>query len=339
VETAVAALTQAIYFLDRGLAPTQKVRAFKKAIDQVEELGNEQLVDLVQTHKLQDIPGIGASTGSVIEDAVNGKPSEYLAKLDAQSLCDATTGAELRSSINGDLHMHTLWSDGGAPLRAMAETAMALGHDYIAITDHSPRLTIAHGLSEERLAEQLAEVAMLNMQLAPFRILTGMEVDILEDGSLDLSDEALSQLDVVVGSVHSKLRMDRRDMTRRMVKAVASPHVDILGHCTGRKIVGGGRPPSEFDADIVFAACARFDTAVEINCRPERRDPPTDLVELAMDWGCKFSIDTDAHAPGQMEWQNWGCDLLTDLGIDPDSVVNTWDADTLVAWADSHPVG
>ncbi len=338
-DAAIAALTKAIYFLDRGLAPGQKVRAFSTAIDRVQELDNDELVNLVQTNKLRDIPGVGASTGSVIEDAVNGKESEYLANLDHKTQCGPTSGAQLRSRIQSDLHMHTLWSDGGAPLRAMAETAKALGHQYIAITDHSARLTIAHGLSEERLSEQLAEVAILNMELAPFRILTGMEVDILEDGSLDLSDEALGQLDVVVGSVHSKLRMERREMTRRMVKAIASPHVDILGHCTGRKITGGGRPPSEFDADIVFAACARFDTAVEINCRPERRDPPNELVELAKDWGCKFSIDTDAHAPGQMEWQNWGCDLLTDLGVDPDSVVNTWDADTLVDWAGSHPVG
>ena len=126
-------------------------------------------------------------------------------------------------------------------------------------------------------------------------------------------------------------------MTRRMVMAVASPHVDVLGHCTGRKVVGRGRPPSRFDAEIVFAACSRFDTAVEINCRPERRDPPEDLLELALEWGCKVSIDTDAHAPGQLEWQPWGCDLAARMEIEPERIVNTYGADDLIAWAAAHP--
>ncbi len=137
-----------------------------------------------------------------------------------------------------------------------------------------------------------------------------------------------------MASAHSKLRMDRAAMTRRMVLAVASPHVDILGHCTGRKLrstvaqVASDpevvRPESQFDPEIVFAACARFDTAVEINCRPERQDPPDDLLELALDWDCKVSIDTDAHAPGQLEWQTFGCDKAARHEIAIDSIVNTW---------------
>ena len=149
------------------------------------------------------------------------------------------------------------------------------------------------------------EVEALNVELAPFRILTGMEVDILEDGGLDLDDDLLARLDVVVASVHSKLRMERKAMTERMVLAVASPHVDILGHCTGRLI--GKRPPSTFDADYVFAACAQFGTAVEINSRPERLDPPRELLDMAVAYGCWFSIDSDAHATGQLEWQPHGC--------------------------------
>ena len=335
---ALGALTQAIYYLDRGLAPRHKVRAFDTAAERIGELSDDELVSLVSTNTLQDIAGIGVSTGSVITDAVKCIPSGYLDDLDQKSLSEPTSGTSLRNHLRGDLHVHTLWSDGGATLRAMAETAMALGHDYVAITDHSARLTIAHGLSEDRLKDQLAEIAMLNMELAPFRILTGMEVDILSDGSLDLSDEALGGLDVVVASVHSKLRMDRQEMTRRMVRAIASPHVDVLGHCTGRMILGSGRPQSAFDSEIVFAACAQFDTAVELNCRPERRDPPTELLELARQWGCKFSIDTDAHAPGQMEWQNWGCDLLADMEVPPESVVNTWAATALLDWTNAHPV-
>jgi putative hydrolase len=221
----------------------------------------------------------------------------------------------------------------------MARTAMALGHEYLVLTDHSPRLTIAHGLSPERLEKQLVEVARLNEELAPFRILTGMEVDILEDGALDLADELLAELDVVVASVHSKLSMAEPEMTRRMVLAVANPNVDILGHCTGRKVVGKGRPQSKFDADLVFAACARFDKAVEINCRPERQDPPEELLSLALEWGCKVSIDTDAHAPGQLEWQPYGCDKAARMGIEPAEIVNTMAADDLIAWASSHPTG
>ena len=124
----------------------------------------------------------------------------------------------------------------------MAEAARALGHRYWALTDHSPRLTVAHGLDAERLRRQLDVVAELNAELAPFRILTGIEVDILEDGALDQDEELLARLDVVVASVHSKLRMEEPEMTRRMLRAVESPHTDILGHCTGRILVGQGPP-------------------------------------------------------------------------------------------------
>ncbi len=328
---------RAIYLLDRGLAPSQKVRAFARAADVVNGLDPQELEALVSAGKLTELPGIGASTGSVVTDAVNAEPSRYLADLDERTACPPLVGAALRRQVRSDLHCHTTWSDGGASVRDMAETAIALGHDHIAITDHSPRLTVAHGLSVDRLREQAAEIEELRAELAPFRILTGMEVDILPDGTLDLPEDALSALDIVVASVHSKLRMDARSMTERMVRAVASPHVDILGHCTGRKIVGTARPPSAFDADIVFAACARFDTAVEINCRPERRDPPGDLVDVALEWGCRFAIDTDAHAPGQMEWQNWGCDLATDRSIPRESIVNTLGTAELLEWAGAHP--
>jgi putative hydrolase len=202
------------------------------------------------------------------------------------------------------------------------------------LTDHSARLTIAHGLSEERLVSQLDEIARINGDIAAaghdFRILTGMEVDILEDGSLDLADAMLARLDVVVASVHSKLRMERQQMTERMVLAVASPHVDILGHCTGRMI--GKRPPSTFDADFVFAACAQFGTAVEINCRPERLDPPRELIDLAIEYGCWFSIDTDAHATGQLEWQPHGCDRAAEREVPIERIINTMPAADLLAW-------
>ena len=330
------ALDRIVYLLDRVLAEGQKVRAFARARDVVEATGDDEIARLHAAGKLTDLAGIGPTTARVIAEALDGDVPSYLAQLEGETVIDPGEGADLRAALRGDCHTHSTWSDGGAPIEKMARTAIALGHEYMVLTDHSPRLTVAHGLNEERLRQQLEEVRRLNGELAPFRILTGIEVDILEDGALDQTEEMLAQLDVVVASVHSKLRMERREMTRRMVTAVASPHVDILGHCTGRKLVGRGRPPSTFDAEIVFAACAQFDTALEINCRPERQDPPDELLTLALDWDLRFAVDTDAHAPGQMEWQAYGCDKAARHGVDPDRIVNTMAADDLVAWAAGH---
>jgi putative hydrolase len=330
------ALDRIVYLLDRELAPAPKVKAFVKARELVEEIDPDELRHLHEEGRLKELPGIGESTGRAIAEALDGNVPAYLTKLEETSAIPMGEGAAIRAALKGDCHTHSLWSDGGAPIAAMAKAAQDLGHEYLVMTDHSARLTIAHGLSAERLEEQLVEIEGLNEELAPFRILTGMEVDILEDGSLDMTDEMLAKLDVVVASVHSKLSMERSEMTRRMVLAMASPHTDILGHCTGRKVVGKGRPQSKFDAELVFAACARFGKAVEINCRPERQDPPEDLLKLALDWGCKVSIDTDAHAPGQLEWQPYGCDKAARMGIDPGDIVNTMAADDLVAWAGTH---
>jgi putative hydrolase len=214
----------------------------------------------------------------------------------------------------------------------MARSAKELGHEYMVLTDHSGSLKVAKGLTADRLREQLKVVAALNEQMAPFRILTGIEVDILEDGSLDQEEELLAQLDVVVASVHSKLRMEREEMTRRMAVAIANPHVDVLGHCTGRLVVGKGRPESEFDPELIFTACREYGTAVEINSRPERLDPPKRLLRMALEMGCLVSIDTDAHAPGQLEWQVYGCERAAACGVEPGRVINTRTADDLLAW-------
>jgi putative hydrolase len=130
--------------------------------------------------------------------------------------------------------------------------------------------------------------------------------------------------------------MESAQMTRRMLRAVENPHCDILGHCTGRLISPKGREPSSFDAGAVFAACASTATAVEINSRPERRDPPEDLLRIAVELGCQFSIDTDAHAPGQLEWLGLGCEQAAEVGLDPGSVVNTWPLERLLDWTASH---
>ncbi len=331
------ALDRVVYFKDRALEESRRIQAYSKARELVLEVGDDEVARRHQEGTLQELPGIGPSTAKVIAMALDDTVDEYLTKLDAETTIPIGEGAELRAALKGDCHSHTTWSDGGAPVEVMARTAMALGHEYLVVTDHSPRLTIAHGLDRERLLAQLDEIDRVRELVAPFRILTGIEVDILQDGALDQDDDMLERLDVVVASVHSKLSMPAPEMTRRMVLAVASPHVDILGHCTGRKVVGSGRAQSKFDADIVFSACARFDTAVEINCRPERQDPPEELLALAIDWGCKVSIDTDAHAPGQLEWQAYGCDKAARMGIEADQIVNTMPAEDLIAWAASHP--
>ena len=329
---ATEALNRAIYYLDRQFAPREKVRAFKNARDAIIEIGPDETARRVEAGTITELTGIGKSTAAVITQAIAGVDDGYLHKLDVASAVPLGAGAELRDRLRGDCHMHSVWSDGGAPLEEMARTARELGHDYVVATDHSARLTIAHGLSEERLEAQLELLDDLNREMTPFRVLSGMEVDIFEDGSLDLSDDMLGRLDVVVASVHSKLDLDSELMTRRLVTAVANPHVDILGHMTNRRLNASGRPPSKFNAEVVFAACKQFNTAVEINCRPERQDPPEELLELAVEWDCYISIDTDAHAPGQLEWQAYGCDKAVRCGVNPDRIINTWSADELLAW-------
>ena len=331
-----AAFERITYLLDRELAPSYRVRAFLRAAEVVAELDDAELDQRVRAGTLTDLEHIGDKTASVIAEAYRGETPGYLAELDATPL-DPGQGAELRAALKGDCHAHSTWSDGGAPIAGMARAAIGLGHEYLVMTDHSPRLTIAHGLNRERLLAQLEEIDELNAELTPFRILTGIEVDIFEDGSLDQAEDLLERLDVVVASVHSKFRMPEQQMTERLVMAVASPHVDILGHCTNRKVVGKGRPGSVFNEDIVFSACARFETAVEINCRPERQDPPEEMLANALEWGCKVAIDTDAHAPGQLEWQAYGCDKAARLGVEPDDVVNTMAVDNLLAWTADHP--
>ena len=342
-----AALRRIAFLLERGREPTYKVRAFRRAAAAVDATDADDLARLAAAPGagLRGLPGIGEVTERVIREALAGEVPVYLRRLEAiEGRPVAEGAAALRAALRGDCHSHSTWSDGGSPIAEMAEAARDLGHEYLVVSDHSPRLTVASGLSPERLRAQLDEVARLNEDLAgaasrggrPFRLLTGIEVDILEDGSLDQSDELLARLDVVVASVHSKLRMPGPEMTRRMVAAVANPHADILGHCTGRMVVGRGRPESEFDPDVVFGACAEHGVAVEVNSRPERQDPPKRLLRLAVEAGCRIAIDTDAHAPGQLDWQLGGCERAFACGVTADMVVNTRDAAGLLAWAGRH---
>lgn len=357
----VADLRRIAFLLERTLESSYRVKAFRTAAAALAALPPDDVVLLASSGGLRTVKGIGERTAGVVEQSVAGELPDYLAGLEASAgLPLAETGQELRARLRGDLHTHSDWSDGGSPIEEMARTARDLGHDYTALTDHSPRLTVANGLSVPRLRRQLEVVADVNDRLAAepdggvrggFRLLTGIEVDILSDGALDQTQELLDRLDVVVASVHSELRMPADAMTRRLLAAVENPRTDVLGHCTGRYVIerrfandnltgrtrsGKARPESQFDAARVFAACAERGVAVEINSRPERLDPPLRLLRLAVEAGCLFALDTDAHAPGQLDWQQLGCARAVAAGVDPASVVTTWPLADLLAWTADH---
>src|SRR5882757_6461938 len=333
----VLALRQIAYYKDRAREDARRVMAYRNAADIVEALSDADRERHGAANSWQSLSGIGPKTAKVIAQAWAGREPDALVEL--RSAVKDLGGGEIRSALRGDLHVHSNWSDGSAPIEEMMLAARDLGHEYCALTDHSPRLTIANGLSPERLRKQLDIIDELRDRFAPMRILTGIEVDILDDGSLDQEPELLERLDVVVASVHSKLSMDAASMTRRMVRAVSEGYADVLGHCWGQLVEGnrGTRPESKFDAEKVFTACRDPGPAVEINSRPERRDPPTRLLTLALEIGCDFSIDTDAHAPGQLDFLGYGAQRALDNDVPVDRIITTWPVERLLEWTGARP--
>ena len=345
----VADLRRIAFLLERANEATYRVRAFRSAAATIAALPPDELTARAAAGTLAELSGVGEVTARCVTESLAGEEPVYLRRMAATEGTDLSAAAQaLRAALRGDCHTHSDWSDGGSPIEEMALAAADLGHEYLVLTDHSPRLTVARGLTPARLRRQLDHVARLNDALPDgFRILTGIEVDILEDGALDQEDELLARLDVVVGSVHSKLRDDSARMTRRMLAAVANPHLDILGHMTGRKVAAAGegdkghragrtRPPSTFDLEKVIAACLEHGKAIEINSRPDRLDPPKRMLTVAVEAGCLFSIDTDAHAPGQLDWLHFGCERAALCGVPPERVVNTWPMDRVLNWAAGH---
>ena len=333
---AVNALRRVAFLLERRLAETYKVKAFRNAAATVLRTDPDELFARTAAGTLKELPGVGKATEGVITDALAGRQPQYLVDLEKNAGPLKRGGEDVRALLKGDLHSHSDWSDGGSPIEEMVFTAMEVGHEYLVLTDHSPRLTVANGLSVERLQKQLDVVDAVNAHLGNgFRLLKGIEVDILDEGELDQTEEMLARLDVRVASVHSKLKMESGAMTRRMINAVSNPFTNVLGHVTGRLVKGnrGMRPQSQFDARAVFQACVEHDVALEINSRPEREDPPDDLLALAVELGCLFSIDSDAHAPGQLDFLAYGAERAHRLEVPTDWIVNTWPLDRLLDWS------
>jgi putative hydrolase len=317
-------LRRIAYLLERKLAPSYRVEAFRRAERSLQE---KDIAALATRGELRQVKGVGERIEGIVREVLRQGYSDYRVKLEEELGPQAVDS--LRAALKGDLHVHTLASDGGATMLEMVETAIALGHDYVAITDHSQSLKIARGLSIERLEEQFQLVEQVQAEVGGrIRVLIGSECDILPDGSLDYPDDVLARLDIVVGSVHSKLRIPADEMTERLLTVMQNPYLDVLGHPTGRM---SGAPRSHYDHALVFAAAAHFGVALEINSRPERLDLQPDLVELAASLGCDFAINTDAHAQGQLDWQGYGTSIAQAAGLPPERIINTRDAEELLA--------
>ena len=223
--------------------------------------------------------------------------------------------------IKGDLHVHTNWSDGHDSLEALALAARAMGYEYIAVTDHSRGRGIAHGLNEERLLQQMSDIHKLNERLAGFRILTGIEVDIRADGSLDLPDDILMQLDVVVAAVHSAMGQEQQKMTQRVLRAIKNPHVDVLAHPTCRLV--GQREPVALDMEAVVRSAARAGTALEINAMPDRLDLRDIHIARAVELGVKLVMGTDAHSTDHLALMRFGVGIARRGWCEATHILNT----------------
>jgi DNA polymerase (family 10) len=230
--------------------------------------------------------------------------------------------------------MHSPWSDGKATIREMAAAAQARGYSYMAITDHSAYLGVTNGLDGARLREQAAEVAALNAEFAArgdgFRILRGVEVDITPDGSLALPDDVLAELDIVVASPHVSLRQPAGPATERLLRAIRNPHVDIIGHPTGRLI--GSREGAEIDVDAIGRAAAETGTLLEVNSGPDRLDLDAPSVRRALELGARITIDSDAHHPDNLPWIRLGVTTARRGWASAENVANTWELERLLEW-------
>ena len=323
-------LAEIAYRLRQDPDQAFRSRAFSRAARTLHR-DKPDLAALNSEGKLQEIDGVGPGIAKVVKELIETGRSPYLERLREEHPAEGPIEASrpVLTALRGDLHAHSDWSDGRATILDMARAARARGYQYLGITDHSPRITVVNGLGPARLAGQARDIAEAQARVEGLTILRGIEVDILEDGSLDLPDETLAGLDVVIASPHVKLRMEAAAMTERMLRAVSSPHVDVVGHPTGRRL--GMRPGATYDFEAVFKAAAANGVAIEIDCDPARMDVSPELARLAAGCGCRLSLDSDAHAPDELAYVDSGAWLARDAGVGPELLLNCLDLPDLMA--------
>ncbi|HSS94592.1 MAG TPA: PHP domain-containing protein [Candidatus Dormibacteraeota bacterium] len=329
---AAQVLSEIGYLLRQDPKESFRAKAFSKAAWTL-ALERPDLDVLHKANKLTSIEGVGPGIAKILSGLVDSGRSSYLERLRAetgQPARDDESTIDL-SAYQGDLHSHTDWSDGRATMLEMARGAKALGYRYLGVTDHSPRIKVVNGLDAERLLAQSREREQVENEVEGLALLQGIEVDILEDGSLDLPDAVLELLDIVIASPHVKLRQDPEGMTERMLRAVSNPHVDVIGHPTGRR--PGSREGASYDFELVFREAARHGVALEIDCDPARMDLSPEHARLALECGCDFSLDADAHAPAEFTYVHMGAWMARRAGIPMDRILNfkPLDALTMIA--------
>ncbi|HET7420231.1 MAG TPA: PHP domain-containing protein [Candidatus Dormibacteraeota bacterium] len=317
---AAQALSEIGYLLRQQEKERYRARAFSAAAWSI-VLTRPDLRKLAKSDQLTSLEGVGDGIARVLKELVETGGSRYLNRLREQMRQPARDD---ESSLDfdgyrGDLHCHTTWSDGRATMQEMAEGAQALGYEYLGITDHSPRITVVHGLDAEKLVAQSREMAEVQKRV-DVQLLQGIEVDILEDGSLDLPDAVLEILDVVIASPHVKLRTEPAAMTERMMRAVGHPHVDVIGHPTGRR--PGSREGATYDFEAVFKEAAKRNVALEIDCDPARLDLSPEMARTARDLGCSFVVSSDAHAPAEFAYVPMALWMAKRAGIPKDRILN-----------------
>jgi putative hydrolase len=318
---AAQVLSEIGYLLRQDPKEVFRAKAFSAAAWSL-ALQRPDLEALHKANKLTTIEGVGPGIAKVLAGLVETGRSSYLERLRAetgQPARDEESAIDL-TLYQGDLHSHTDWSDGRATMLEMARAAKALGYKYLGVTDHSPRIKVVHGLDAERLVAQSREREQVEKEVGGLALLQGIEVDILEDGSLDLPDAVLELLDVVIASPHVKLRQEESAMTERMMRAVSNPNVDVIGHPTGRR--PGSREGATYDFEKVFREAARHGVALEIDCDPARLDLSPEHARLALECGCIFSLDADAHAPAEFAYVLMAAWMARRAGIPMDRILN-----------------
>jgi putative hydrolase len=325
---AAQALSEIGYLLRQNPQEVFRAKAFSAASWSI-AVSRPDLEALYKAKDLSSIEGVGAGIAKVLTELIDSGQSRYLERLrteTGQTARDDESSLDL-TAYQGDIHSHTNWSDGKATMLEMARGAEALGYRYLAVTDHSPRIKVVNGLDAERLLAQSRELAEVQAQFESLTLLQGIEVDILEDGALDLPDPVLELLDVVVASPHVKLRQEPAAMTERMLRAVSHPNVDIVGHPTGRR--PGSREGATYDFEAVFKEAARHGVALEIDCDPARMDLSPEMARLAFECGCSFSLDADAHIPAELTYVHMAAWMARRAGIPQDRILNFLDVDEL----------